>query len=98
MILIALFSLLVLSICAEDIEQLSIHTESTVHTFSVEIARTLQEQMKGLMFRTEMEEDHGMLFIYKTPRKVSSYTIIFSIVISFLLQDVILDEKYTNTS
>jgi len=33
----------------------------------MEIARTTTEQMRGLMFRTFLPEDHGMLFIFKHP-------------------------------
>lgn len=31
--------------------------------FHVEIAQTLQERQRGLMFRTQLPADHGMLFI-----------------------------------
>jgi uncharacterized protein len=33
----------------------------------MEIARTATEQTRGLMFRTFLPEDHGMLFIFKHP-------------------------------
>ena len=33
-------------------------------TFFVELAQTADEQALGLMFREEMAEDHGMLFIF----------------------------------
>lgn len=39
--------------------------------FTVEIARTPEEQARGLMFREEMAADAGMLFVYDTPRTVS---------------------------
>ena len=32
--------------------------------FSVELAETSEKQALGLMFREEMAEDHGMLFIF----------------------------------
>lgn len=32
--------------------------------FKVEIADTLEEQARGLMFRRELARDHGMLFVY----------------------------------
>ncbi|HLF55117.1 MAG TPA: DUF192 domain-containing protein [Candidatus Nanoarchaeia archaeon] len=32
--------------------------------FSVEYARTPEEHMQGLMFRSSMPENHGMLFIF----------------------------------
>ncbi len=45
-----------------------IHTrgnaERTVH---VEVARTDATRMRGLMFRREMEDDHGMIFVFRDP-------------------------------
>lgn len=41
------------------------------HSFRVEVARSPQEQARGLMFRTEMGADEGMLFPYDTPRVLS---------------------------
>jgi len=32
--------------------------------FTVEIADTLEKQSLGLMFRDEMPDDHGMIFVY----------------------------------
>lgn len=43
-------------------EKLAIESKSGTHEFNVEIARTMAEQEKGLMFRTEMPADQGMLF------------------------------------
>ena len=37
-------------------------------TLTVEIARTQEEQSKGLMYRRSLPENHGMLFIYKEER------------------------------
>lgn len=34
-------------------------------TAEVELAFTPQEQAQGLMYRTYMDEDHGMLFVYR---------------------------------
>jgi uncharacterized membrane protein (UPF0127 family) len=36
--------------------------------FSVELATTPEEQALGLMFRDQMAEDHGMLFIFASAR------------------------------
>ena len=41
------------------------------HAFRVELARTDAEQQKGLMFRTAMGANEGMLFPEKTPRQVA---------------------------
>ncbi len=39
-----------------------------VHRFRVEVARTSPEQAQGLMFRTTMGADEGMIFPMKPPR------------------------------
>lgn len=41
------------------------------HVFRVEVARTGQEQAKGLMFRTAMGADEGMIFPMNPPRGAS---------------------------
>jgi uncharacterized membrane protein (UPF0127 family) len=38
------------------------------HTFKVEVARTTAEQARGLMFRTAMGPDEGMIFPSDPPR------------------------------
>ncbi len=35
------------------------------HLFVVEIAQTPEQQEQGLMYRTSLEKDHGMLFIFQ---------------------------------
>ena len=46
--------------CASDQN----HVELKGQRFSVELALTRDEQMRGLMFRESLAEDHGMLFIF----------------------------------
>lgn len=41
------------------------------HDFRVEVAVTPQEQARGLMFRSKMGADEGMLFPYDQPRMLS---------------------------
>jgi uncharacterized membrane protein (UPF0127 family) len=41
------------------------------HAFRVELAQTGEEQAKGLMFRTEMGADEGMIFPMDPPRDAS---------------------------
>lgn len=41
------------------------------HAFRVELAGTRAEQAKGLMFRTEMGADEGMIFPMEPPRDAS---------------------------
>lgn len=48
-----------------------IATANGAHRFDVEVARTAQEQEKGLMFRKELRADGGMLFPMDPPRTAS---------------------------
>lgn len=41
------------------------------HRFNVEVARTAEEQTKGLMFRTSLPPDGGMLFPFPKPKFAS---------------------------
>lgn len=43
------------------------------HRFRVEIAETPAQQARGLMFRTEVATDAGMLFDYGSPRPVTMW-------------------------
>jgi uncharacterized membrane protein (UPF0127 family) len=69
---------------AAGAQQASVHPESGLevipltitslgktHAFRVEVARTGEEQARGLMFRTAMGPDEGMLFPYEQPRVLS---------------------------
>ncbi|MBI4150071.1 DUF192 domain-containing protein [Candidatus Woesearchaeota archaeon] len=47
-----------------------LHTENGTTTVSVEIADTLAEQQQGLMYRTALEQNKGMLFIFAQAREV----------------------------
>lgn len=48
-----------------DTDELAIRTrEGEVHAFTVEMATTPKQQAQGLMYRREMDADHGMLFLY----------------------------------
>lgn len=46
------------------VEALVITGESGIHPFIVEIANTPESLMQGLMFRSSMAEDNGMLFLF----------------------------------
>jgi hypothetical protein len=41
------------------------------HSFTVEIARTSAQQARGLMFRTALVDDKGMIFPFPEPRMAS---------------------------
>jgi uncharacterized membrane protein (UPF0127 family) len=55
---------LALSACASTDERLVLHTARGDFTFTVEIADTDAERARGLMFRTALAPDAGMLFDY----------------------------------
>lgn len=52
-------SALMASACAS-----SHQVELAGERFTVELAQTLEEQARGLMFRESMPDDHGMLFVF----------------------------------
>lgn len=50
---------------------LTIKAPGRAHVFRVEVARTPEAQAKGLMFRTSLPVDGGMLFPFARPRFAS---------------------------
>ena len=50
---------------------LQVTSRGTARHFRVELAQTDAEQARGLMFRTQMGEDEGMIFPYDPPRQVA---------------------------
>ncbi len=55
-----------------DPDRLEIETANgTTHSFSIEVADTDFERSAGLMFRDDMDDDHGMLFVFETTRRLS---------------------------
>ena len=50
---------------------LEIRSGGKVHRFTVELARTADEQAYGLMHRTKLGPDEGMLFPFPQPRPAS---------------------------
>ena len=66
--LVAFFFLAVapLAAMAGDEHALTIETaEGESHAFSVELVVTADKQRRGLMYRTELADDAGMLFFYR---------------------------------
>jgi uncharacterized membrane protein (UPF0127 family) len=51
---------------------LTIAAADGAHDFRVEVARTVEEQAQGLMFRTSLPADGGMLFPFEKP-KIASF-------------------------
>lgn len=56
---------------AAEMQPLEIVTANGKHNFSVELARTREEQDKGLMFRRELPDGQGMLFDFTTEQTVA---------------------------
>lgn len=50
---------------------LRIRSDTGTHDFTVEVARTPEEQARGLMFRESLAPDAGMLFPFPRPRPAS---------------------------
>ena len=50
---------------------LTIRSKNKVHHFTVEVAATAEQQERGLMFRNSLADNHGMIFPYEPPQKVS---------------------------
>ena len=50
-----------------------IETESGRHHFTVEVAVSRAQMKRGLMFRTDLANDAGMMFDYETPREVAMW-------------------------
>ena len=50
---------------------LTIRSGARSHRFTVEVARSSEEQAKGLMFREALGADQGMIFPFDSPREAS---------------------------
>jgi len=67
---VAAFMLLTFSVLADD-GQLTIANAKGDYKFNVEVVDTNESRAQGLMFRTSMAPDAGMLFDFKESRQVS---------------------------
>ncbi|EDY84772.1 hypothetical protein VDG1235_4405 [Verrucomicrobiia bacterium DG1235] len=65
-------------------------------TLTIELALTQSEQRKGLMGREGIADDHGMLFVYTSPQRMSYWmkNVDFPIDIGFFTADGVLREVY----
>ena len=76
----AVFSLLLLAACflsssadAMRREDMKLHTAKGVKVVSVEITETQDEKMKGLMFRSSLSDNQGMIFAYDPAREITMW-------------------------
>lgn len=53
-----------------DPEPLIVQTAAGERSFTIEIADEPTERERGLMFRKNMDDDHGMLFVFEEQREV----------------------------
>jgi uncharacterized membrane protein (UPF0127 family) len=58
----AVFLLMVTACMHADVKMIDLYIGS--EKFTVEIADTVQKQTRGMMFRKEVADDFGMLFVY----------------------------------
>jgi uncharacterized membrane protein (UPF0127 family) len=56
---------------AAQAEELVVETAKGERTFAVEVVREEKDRSRGLMFRHELAEDHGMLFDYDPPQQIA---------------------------
>jgi uncharacterized protein len=54
-------------------ETLKLQTAGGTHVIEVEIAETTQEKAQGLMFRTRLDDNKGMLFFYEVPQEITMW-------------------------
>jgi uncharacterized protein len=54
-------------------EELKLHTTRGVHVINTEITETPEEKAMGLMFRTSLPDNAGMLFFYDTPQEITMW-------------------------
>ena len=54
-------------------ETLKFVTATGTHDFKIEVANTMQEKSRGLMFRRNMDDDAGMLFPYEPAQEITMW-------------------------
>jgi uncharacterized membrane protein (UPF0127 family) len=84
---------------AQGLEDLTIVTGGGRHIFHVEVARTDDERAKGLMDRSHMPEDRGMLFDFKqlTPISMWMKNTVMSLDMFFIRADGTISRIAENT-
>lgn len=54
-----------------DAQPLVVDASTGQHKFTIEVAATDPQRSAGLMFRDDMDDDHGMLFVFEQTRRLS---------------------------
>lgn len=72
--------------------------DNTRHNFTVELARTTQEQRTGMMFRRHVAKNTGMLFLFKEERKRNFWmrNTLISLDILFIRKDGVIHHIHPN--
>ena len=80
--------------------ELVIETASGPLRLDVEIARTDKQHSQGLMFRTSLDQNSGMIFIYDSPRRISMWmkNTILSLDMIFIGEDGRIKRIVANTT
>ena len=84
--------ILFLAGCSEKEEIVSITVGNDI--YHIEVARTREEQSRGLMYRESLGTDEGMIFIYEEDRKLSFWmkNTYIPLSIAFVAKDGIIKE------
>jgi uncharacterized protein len=79
--------------------ELCIQTASKTRSFIVEIAETSPQQAKGMMFRTELSDDRGMIFPFREKRMASFWmkNTVIPLDIIFIREDGSIENIAENT-
>jgi uncharacterized membrane protein (UPF0127 family) len=54
-----------------DVVTVKVTAKGRTHSYRAEVARTPEQQAQGLMYRTKMARDAGMIFLFPQPRMAS---------------------------
>lgn len=79
---------------------LTITSDGISHSFMVELAKTTAEQARGLMFRTELAGDRGMIFPFTETRMASFWmkNTVIPLDIIFVRSDGTIESIAANTT
>lgn len=79
---------------------LTVTSDGKSHIFTVELAKTSAEQARGLMFRTELAPDRGMIFPFSEERMASFWmkNTVIPLDIIFVRSDGTIESIAANTT
>lgn len=69
-ILIVVTGVLAAGVLANPMATVTIHADGEEHRFEVEVVATPESRSRGLMYRREIPEDAGMLFVFEQAAEV----------------------------